>query len=287
VLPRSEPGSVLFIGDAAHVEFREPIEWLRARMAVRIAADPQQGLRCVRGEDRRPQLVVVAQPRPGCFSPPDIERLHRALPLARLVALLGSYCEGEVRSGTPWPGVLRVYWHEWLGRCEAELPGLLTGGPSTWALPRTATAVDQTLCAARRAWPQHAGLALIRSAKHDEFEGLADVCLNVGLSPVWLSPNHPPQLKRADLVIWDSDGRQPEEWTELKQWHERLHPAPILYLRGFPRHPDVCQAYRSGADRVLSKPFLLDDLVACIGAVLAGQETAASAAVPDRISPAA
>lgn len=282
-----QPGSALFVGDAEHAEFREPIAWLRARLALHVAANPQQALRWLSGPSRRPQLVVVAQPRPGCVSPGDVERLHRAVPLARLVALLGSYCEGEVRSGTPWPGVLRVYWHEWLGRCQAELPGLLAGSTSTWALPRTATGVDQALLAARRGWQQHPGMVLVRTAKHDEFEGLADVCLNLGLSPVWLPPNHPPQLKRADLLLWDSDGRQPDEWMELKQWHDRLHPAPVLYLRGFPRYSDVCLAHQAGADQVLPKPFLLDDLVACIAAVLTSNGAEASAPCPHRISPAA
>ena len=66
-------------------------------------------------------VIVVAQAYPGQFSGEALDRLARLAPLARVVVLLGSWCEGEVRSGRPWPGAIRVYWHQWPARCAQEL----------------------------------------------------------------------------------------------------------------------------------------------------------------------
>ena len=61
---------------------------------------------------------------PGQFSCEAIDRIRTRAPLARLVGLLGSWCEGEVRSGQPWPGTIRIYAHQWPGRAEQELKRL-------------------------------------------------------------------------------------------------------------------------------------------------------------------
>ena len=50
-----------------------------------------------------PDVIVVAQAFPGQFSHQAIDRLRRLAPLARMVGLMGSWCEGEMRTGSPWP----------------------------------------------------------------------------------------------------------------------------------------------------------------------------------------
>ena len=62
-------------------------------------------------------VIVVAQAFPGQFSADAIDQLRRAAPLARVVGLLGSWCEGETRTGWPWPAAIRVYWHQWRPQC--------------------------------------------------------------------------------------------------------------------------------------------------------------------------
>ena len=68
-----------------------------------------------------PDVIVVAQAFPGQFSLDEIDRIRGLAPLARLLGLLGSWCEGEVRTGLPWPAVIRIplsgsfyqYFHWW------------------------------------------------------------------------------------------------------------------------------------------------------------------------------
>ena len=69
-----------------------------------------------------PHGIVLAQAYPGQFSPVAIDRLRNLAPLARLIAILGSWCEGEPRSGHPLPGVIRIYWHQAAERIRREFP---------------------------------------------------------------------------------------------------------------------------------------------------------------------
>src|SRR5262245_51191431 len=77
------------------------------------AIDVSAALDWLSTQPREPELIVLTQSRPGEVSCEAVDRLRSAAPLSRLVGLLGSWCEGEVRSGHPWPAVERVYWHQW------------------------------------------------------------------------------------------------------------------------------------------------------------------------------
>src|SRR5689334_21081356 len=92
--------NVRLIGAEAHPDFRDAVATLR-ESAQFVAAEAGQV-----------ELVVVAQSRPGAVPFGEVERVMRAAPLAGVVALLGSWCEGEARTGRPWRGVQRLYWYE-------------------------------------------------------------------------------------------------------------------------------------------------------------------------------
>ena len=65
-------------------------------------------------------LIVIAQSQRDQFLSVDLEKLQAIFPLTPIVGLLGSWCEGELRSGQPLPGVTRVYWHQWQGRYDIK-----------------------------------------------------------------------------------------------------------------------------------------------------------------------
>src|SRR5690606_19180040 len=54
----------------------------------------------------------LAQPLPGIYKQAQIETLRQLAPLAQIVVVAGTWCEGELRTGKPQSGVLRLYWHE-------------------------------------------------------------------------------------------------------------------------------------------------------------------------------
>jgi hypothetical protein len=152
-----------------------------------------------------PDVIVVAQARPGEFSHQAVDRLRRLAPLARIVGLMGSWCEGEMRSGSPWPASARVYWHQWPARCGGELGHLARGVPSSWSLPITATEEERLLADAatrgndaplREAHGLQpvglsppvglpGGLVLIRSRSAEMAGWLLAACRDRGLAAVW------------------------------------------------------------------------------------------------------
>ena len=199
-----------------------------------------------------PDLILLVASRPGRFSAAEVEALHRRAPLARLVALLGTWCEGEVRSGHPWPGVTRIYAHQWQARLPREL--------ETWQ-PRTATEIDR-LMSSRPSTKAPRQLIGIAAAQRTMFDALATACRSFGQDAVWLLPNLPPPVQRVDAIIYDVTLDLPDELARLGELREQLHLPPALLLLDFPRQRDLEQATQGGATSILAKPYLLTDLAA-------------------------
>ena len=111
---------VLLVGGDPDGEFSAAVNWLQGHAALTsVARIEDAAAELDRGPP--PDVVLIAQARPGQFTRGQVEQLHRASPVSRLVALLGSWCEGEIRSGRPWPGVVRIYWHQWRARLAPAL----------------------------------------------------------------------------------------------------------------------------------------------------------------------
>jgi len=111
-----EKTTVLLIGDTSRAEFQEARATLAATSQLVEARDTATaGALLARGQVV-PELIVLAQAYPGQFSEAEVKRLWRLAPLGRVIGLLGSWCEGESRSGRPWPGGIRLYWHQWPAR---------------------------------------------------------------------------------------------------------------------------------------------------------------------------
>ena len=100
------PISVLLVGDAERAEFAAIFQWLREHGETTVAPDFAAAMQELEARDGDPELIVLAQSWPGQFSPKQIERLRRLAPLARVDELLGSWCEGETRTGRPPGGTL-------------------------------------------------------------------------------------------------------------------------------------------------------------------------------------
>lgn len=252
--------NVLMCGDVSHGEFRETEQWLASNAATTIATSLEEAAGLLERGSIHAQVIVIAQSRPSQFSSSQIERLHRAAPLARLVALLGSWCEGEMRSGQPWHGVQRVYWYQWKSRLADELQRMATRRNSTLFLPRTSQAADQLLVVCDRPTKMQRGLIAIRTDSGVSFRGLADVCQHAGYGSVWLR-NESIQLQSASAFIWDTDRFQDEEVANLSRFVAAEHPAPVIVTLHFPRAHEYEAAIRAGAAAVVAKPFFVNELL--------------------------
>ncbi len=252
--------SILLVGDADRREFRQARDELPALGQVRRAADAETAAGILAEEDAAIDVIVVAQARPGEFSHAQIERLRQAAPLARIVGLLGSWCEGEMRSGRPWPAAVRTYWHQWPARARRQLQRLARGRGSAWALPVTASEEDRLLADASEPLPARAGLIAISSRSPAMADTLAAACRRCGYATAWLRPPHPARVCGAAAVLLDSSEFRDREREELRQLAAATAPAPLVVLLDFPRIEDVERARSAGAAAVLSKPLQWEDL---------------------------
>jgi hypothetical protein len=142
--------NILLVDEFERSEFHQARESLAAGGNLLRAGGMAHAAAIVEEQPCPPELIVLAHAFPLQYSHAEIDRLRRLAPLSRIVALLGSWCEGETRSGSPAPGVIRVYWHQWAERSGRELARLARGEPSAWSLPVTATEEERLLSQSAR-----------------------------------------------------------------------------------------------------------------------------------------
>lgn len=252
--------SILLLCNADRAEFEQARTVMAAWGAVSEFADVDAAVAALEVGEILPDAIVVAQAFPGQYSHPTIDRLRRLAPLARVVGMMGSWCEGEMRTGSPWPGVVRTYWHQWAARCSRELRRLTQGHFCSWTLPPTATEEERLLADTAESWPQRQGLVVICARSNEMMEWLTTACRNRGYATVWQRPPGVARIEGATAAIFDGTDLSEEECNDLNRLAATLHPTPVIALLAFPRIDDRQRTMLAGAAAVLSKPLLVDDL---------------------------
>ncbi len=262
--PTASPLAVLFVGDADRAEFRDAHAQLDSLAGVRLAADVEAALAVL--QEYVPEVIVVAQAFPEEFSIEAIDRLRRAAPLGRLLGLMGSWCEGEVRTGHPWPATPRLYWHQFPAQCDRELARLQSGAGSSWALPITAGDEERLLASQETITPVGCGLIVVWSRQFEMQDWLSAACRLRGYSTIWLAPGRTTKVAGVKAAIFDGCCCDQVEIGEIEELSALIRPAdgntaPIVALLDFPRIEDHARAIVAGASAVLSKPLAVDDLL--------------------------
>ena len=188
------------VGAVDHPDFRTAIELIRA------------GSRPVRAGEVPPELVVVAQSRPGTVGDRELESLRRVAPLAGIVALLGSWCEGETRTGRPWPGVQRLYWYEFPAWWQRQMVLRAAGRCPDWARPGNS---ELSSCEPGSPRARH-GLIILRTPHRDAAHALSDVFNQAGYCTAWQPPGRPrPFIRGAVAGVWDGAQLDVREAADL------------------------------------------------------------------------
>jgi DNA-binding NarL/FixJ family response regulator len=296
--------SILLLGDATRSEFRSARAGLEQWDAVSEFWDVDSAVAALNEGRITPDIILIAQAFPGQFSPEAVDRLRRLAPLARVVGLLGSWCEGEMRSGTPWPAAMRVYWHQWPMRSRREFDRLIRGEPCGLALPMTASDEERVLADAERLpspfgrgaggegrgeratsglnrphpnpLPRRegtdlgnqgtftAGLVVIRSQSREMWAWLSAACRSRGFATILQRDANVVCVEGATAAIFDATDLGPAERDELRRMSAALQPAPVVALLSFPRIDQEQLALSSGAAAVLSKLVNVEDLLGAL-----------------------
>jgi hypothetical protein len=250
----------LVIGNTDRSEFREARRALRAASPTIEVAGIDAACDILADETHVFDIIVVIEEYPGQYSAAAIDRVRELAPLARLVGLMGSWCEGEGRTGRPWPAAIRVYWHQWLPQFARESARLCTGAYGSWGLPVTAAEEERLLAVAQEPFPSRAGRIAVYSHEYAMQQWLCAACERAGYTSVWLRKGVALEAGPLAAAIFDGDDCRDAECDELSRLVAEVRPAPVVALLGFPRAADRDRAASAGAAAVLSKPVGLEDL---------------------------
>ncbi len=251
---------LLVIGGTSRPEFCAAVAALEELARVTRFPEVEAAITALAEDLPTVHGIVLAQAYPDQFSVAAIDRLRSLAPLARLIAILGSWCEGEPRSGHPLPGVTRIYWHQAAVRLRREFPPCFETEGSAWRLPATATDEERLLASIRAPLPNGVGLVAIWTRQPEMECLLSDACRRGGYSTAWLHPRQPARVQGAVAAIYDGALLDAAGLAELSQVTAGVSPAPVLALLDAPRIQEVRLARTLGAT-VLAKPFRVDELL--------------------------
>lgn len=266
---------MLFVGDGDRCEFRAILSNLRADMRMILAADLGRALQAVDtlgASDGAawPDLVLLAQSRPGEYADPSLNALKMHLPLARFLFLLGSWCEGESRTGHPWPGAERIYWYDWPARWSIQRMQVAAGRCPVWGLPETATGEERLLWTAEAPIPAAVGDIIVHGRCQETMDAISDACHRRGYRAQPYSTRAIAAGTQVEAMgrpgkqplaaIWEGTQCDASESRQLARFARLVGSPPVIALLDFPRAEDAARAHASGAARIVSKPYLLEEL---------------------------
>ena len=250
---------LLVTGEYGHEEFRDVLSGISIPLTLvavnRLASVAEQSF----------SLIVLAEPRRNTIDPTIVANLratHRGTPI---VSLLGSWCEGERRSGTPLEGVIAVCASQFRGRLRRFMDAKDSNDPAIWNEPLTATPADSV-----RHYRVDGSLAdkirdaevLVLGESAASTAAIADALKLYGVRAV-TSRNADVSLQ-PDIVCFDIQAINSSTIDEIRSATEACPQSWFIAVCGFPRRQDHVELASLNVRSVVSKPFLHVDLIEAI-----------------------
>ena len=248
---------VLISGDYWHHEFQGIV----ANLSTPVLLTPIDRLDSTL--DQSFDLIVLAQSRADQISADVVEQLQAKHPSAPIVALLGSWCEGGMRSDVPWPGVRRIYWHQWQGRFEQFTKQLEDAGIALWHQPATASDADDLMVERDDSNDVPVEqLIAISAPDQTQFEHLRDAFETFGWNSCWAerASFDDATVETVSAVCIDANSFSDDLQSRVDWLQTTLPSAPFALVMNFPRTQDFTMAAGNGIHDIVSKPFQLNDL---------------------------
>jgi len=263
---KTPPTKVLLTGDYWHSDFRT----LLTNMDCATTLVPTEKLSKEHLSDASFDLIVLAASRRDQFSHAWVESIRGQASPTPLVALMGTWCEGEQRSGEPWPGVQRIYWHQWQSRFARFTEQLASNQICDWHLPATASHADSAIHfdSTVTTAPSNSRLKIgISAVSHMHYQMIADASEKVAENTLWLETQHwdASVIEALSVVVVDADSWNQHVQDRI-QWlrNDLKIDTPIVLLLNFPRQSDFSALNALGISGVVSKPFQLSDLTIAV-----------------------
>lgn len=269
------PHKLLVSGEFWHKDFADLI----SRVEVPTTLIPGEKLAQLIEPTEQYSAVLIAQSRRGSVSQTFVNHLRNLFPQAPIALLLGSWCEGETRSGNPLQGVVRMFWHEWNGsygsltaRLHAHgihLPNSLNNRRPLELL-RAAGQQSGTLTVTDQATAIEPCVIGVSALTLCQYETLEEPLRALGATPVWLEQatwraSDPQEIA---AICLDSDGVGELLYGRVELAREIVPTAPLILTLNFPRKEELNELRSElNVKAVVSKPFDLHMLWQALGKV--------------------
>jgi len=211
--------------------------------------------------EQLPELIFLAQPLPGYYLQADIDRLQQLVPLTRLVIVAGTWCEGELRTGTPPTGAIRLYWYELSTWWQAALRRLDASLCPLWSLPLDHAQAGRCSTETHKQAPTKLETTIrIDAADFAVYETLVASLRTFGITCYHEKTN---STCTPTAGIWDGGQLSERELQRLTSFCRQVA-GPVVALLDFPRVEHYQQAQSAGAAAVMAKPYILEELVGAL-----------------------
>lgn len=195
-------------------------------------------------------FVFVCQARRGDFSNAEVQVLLHQFPFAQKAVVVGSWCEGETRSGQPVGGVHRIFLRDWTSTIAVLLKEFHATGTSRLSRPVTESLSDYLMSAAPPPVCSGRLNIALHTLNRDCFSTIHEFCDDRKWTVQSLD-----QCKKCDLVIVECH-HSIQEALDLHPQIKKLGDLPVVVICGFPRLQDQQQlSARFHAMQLIGKPF--------------------------------
>ncbi len=262
---------VLIVGPWGEGDFSELLRTVPASISWQRAAHCSDAAALIAEGESNPELILLADPCPNTHTRSDVEQLRLAAPLARLVVVAGTWCEGELRTGAPLDGVVRLYWYEFPGWWQSSMARIERGKCPLWSLPPDGPSAGRNIGEIHAHSQALTGNIAIDAKSLATFESLASAVDDCGARTFWTRRGKnsliPDQLIAG---IWDGGQLEPLEVERLETFCRvvRERGGIVFALLDFPRREHTEIVLAAGCSAVMGKPYVVSELVERIAALL-------------------
>lgn len=245
------PLRVLAVGEVAHHEFASATTLLQSSDSVSFRHTTHEGTH------NEFDLLLVFQSHPQTIDQQQVAAWREQNLLAGAVVLLGSWCEGEQRTGMPLPKCERVFWYQFPSWWKRTLNAWRRGEPTSWH-----TFGNEP----QNSGQQLHGLVAIDTADFDSANTIMSAIESVGFSGIWTPAHRPrPVVSGIDAAVWVGGQLDQREFSQLAEFRRWLSPqVPLTVLLDFPRREHFITLNKWGITNVLGKPWRVEDLETCL-----------------------
>jgi hypothetical protein len=249
-----------------HREFAEPLAQIRAVAEVCVADSIEGFLGRLRNRSDRYDLALGCASRPGQLPGTVGRRLIRAAPLVGRAVLLGTWGEGQQRTGDPWPDCEHLFWHQFATWWNTNLALRQSGRRCTWHRQLgDSTKPPIALPASRQ------GVVVVDAADHESQATMTAALERAGLAAVdfrkifrtgqpW---PHPVPLRGGVWIGSQLVASQRDRFARFARAIGAGNDTSLVGVVDFPRYDDAQFAATLGG-RLVGKPWRYDELVAAV-----------------------